>query len=114
MPRQTKLTIVDGLRVYNLAASLAHCAKNTFAQKQIQIRTLLSMVTDASEVLNVLLDGGHVASAGRLAEAFRNIGRDLIANNIIKDMDAADFKVKEVDPFEDETHITFARREISP
>lgn len=114
MPEQAQLTIVDGLRVYSLGASLVHCAKNTFAQKPIQMRTLLSMVRDASEVLSVLLDGGHVASAGRLAGAFRNIGRDLIANNIIKGMDVADFKVKEVDPFEDETHIIFGRSEISP
>ena len=114
MPEQAQLTIVDGLRVYNLAASLVHCAKTTFAQKPIQMRTLLSMVADASEVLSVLLDGGHVASAGRLAGAFRNIGRDLIANNIIKGMDVADFKIKEVDPFEDETQITFGRREVSP
>ena len=114
MPEQAQLTKVDGLRVYSLEASLVHCAKTTFAQKPIQMRTLLSMVTDASEVLSVLLDGGHVASAGRLAGAFRNIGRDLIANNIIKGMIAADFKVKEVDPFEDVTEITFGRREVSP
>jgi len=105
MPEQAQLTVVDGLRVYSLAASLVHCAKATFAQKPIQMRTLLSMVTDASEVLSVLLDGGHVASAGRLAGAFRNIGRGLIADNIIKGMDAADYKVKEIDPFEDETQI---------
>lgn len=114
MPEQAQVTIVDSLRVYSLAASLVHCAKSTFAQKPIQMRTLLSMVTDASEVLSILLGSGHVASAGRLAGAFRNIGRDLIADNIIKGMDAADFKVKEVDPFEDETRITFGRREVSP
>ncbi|MCL1079957.1 Fic family protein [Parashewanella spongiae] len=114
MPEQAQLTVVDGLRVYSLAASLVHCAKATFAQKPIKMRTLLSMVTDASEVLSVLLDGGYVASAGRLAGAFRNIGRDLIADNILKGMDAADYKVKEVDPFEDKTPITFGRREVSP
>lgn len=113
-PEQSQLAIVDGLRVYNLAASLVHCTKNTFVQKPIQMRTLLSMVTDASEVLNILLHGGYAASAGRLAGAFRNIGRDLIANNIIKGMNAADFKVKEVDPFEDKTHLNFGRREVSP
>ncbi|MDG1253992.1 MAG: Fic family protein [Glaciecola sp.] len=114
MPEQAQLTIVDGLRIYSLAASLVLCAKTTFAQKPIEMRTLLSMVTDASEVLSVLLDGGHVASAGRLAGAFRNIGRGLIADNIIKGMDAADYKVKEVDPFDDDTQITFGRREVSP
>lgn len=114
MPEQGQLTVVDGLRVYSLAASLVYCAKATFAQKPIQIRTLLSMVTDASEVLSVLLNGGYVASAGRLAGAFRNIDRGLIADNILKGMDAADYKVKEIDPFEDKTQITFGRREVSP
>lgn len=114
MPKQAQLTVVDGLRVYSLAASLVYCAKATFAQKPIQMRTLVSMVKDASEVLSVLLDGGHVASAGRLAGAFRNIGRGLIADNILKGMDAADYKVREVDPFEDKTQIIFGRREVSP
>ena len=54
MPEQAQLTVVDGLRVYSLAASVVHCAKATFAQKPIQMRTLLSMVTGASEVLSVL------------------------------------------------------------
>jgi len=74
LPEQEQLTIVDSLRVYSLAANLVHCAKATFAQKPIQMRRLLSMVADASEVLSVLLDGGYVASAGRLVGAFRNMG----------------------------------------
>jgi hypothetical protein len=114
MPSNEQLITIDGLRVYNLAASIVHSSKSIFTQKTIQMRTLLSMVTDASEVLRVLLEGGHVASAGRLAGGFRNIGRSLIADNIIKGMEAADFKVKEIDPFEDEMQITFGRREVSP
>jgi len=109
-----QLTIVDNLRVYSLAAAIVHCSKNTFIDRPIQMRTALSMISDASEVLVVLLEGGHVTLAGRLTGAFRNIGRDLIADNIIKGMDAADYKVKEVDPFEDKTSITFGRREVSP
>jgi hypothetical protein len=114
LPSSSQLTIVQGVRVYSLGAAIVHSAKNTFNQKSIQMRTALSMITDASEVLVVLLDGGHVTSAGRLAGALRNIGRDLIADNIIKGMNAAEYKVKEIDPFEDETHITFGRRDVSP
>lgn len=58
------------LRVYSLAASLVHCGKNTFVQKPTQMRTILSMVTDASEILSILLEGKFVASAGRLADSF--------------------------------------------
>ena len=83
MPEQTKLSIIEGLRVYSLAASLVHCAKNNFAQQPIQMRTLLSIVTDAYEVLNMLLDGGNVACAGRLAGAFRNIAKSQSARATI-------------------------------
>lgn len=114
MPDRNQLVLLDGLRVFSVAASLVYCSKSAFTQKPIQMRTLLSMVTDASDILNVLLDGGHVTSAGRLAGAFRNIRRDLIADNIVKGMAAADFYVKELDPFEEQTQIAFGRRETSP
>ena len=114
MLSEEKLVRVDGLSLYSLAASLVYCSKDTFINQPVQMRTLLSMVSDASEVLAVLLDGNHVTSAARLAGGFRNIARDLIADNIIKGMEAADHKIKEVDPFEDKTELKFARREVSP
>jgi hypothetical protein len=114
LPNDGQLTSVDGLRVYTLAAAIVHCSKKSYVDKSIQMRTALSMITDASQVLSVLLEGGHVILAGRLAGGFRNIGRVLIADNIIKGMEAADYNVKEIDPFEDQTHITFGRREVSP
>jgi hypothetical protein len=114
LPNAEQRTVVDDIRVYSVASSLVHCSKNNFAQKPIAMRTLLSTITDASEVLSVLLEGGYLASAGRLAGGFRNIGRHLIADNIIKGMEAADYKVQETDPFEDKATIVFARREVSP
>ncbi len=114
MPESSLLDLIDGLRVYSLPASLVHCSKSSFVQKPIQMRTLLSMVTDASEILSILINGAHVASAGRLSGGFRNIGRTLIADNIIKGMNAADHKVQECDPFVDNTQIIFGRRDVSP
>jgi hypothetical protein len=61
----------------------------------------------------VLLKSGQSVIAGRLAGAFRNIGRDLIADNILKGMQAADLKVQEVDPFNEKTNISFGRRDFS-
>tara|TARA_R110002049_G_scaffold114812_8_gene266170 strand:- start:14997 stop:15164 length:168 start_codon:yes stop_codon:yes gene_type:complete len=49
-------------------------------------------------VLSLLLDGGHSKVAGRLAGAFRNIGKEKIADQIIKTMRAADFVIQEEDP----------------
>lgn len=58
------------------------------------------MISDASEVLGLLLNGGHTTLAGRLCGAFRNIGRDKVADDISKTMKAAMYEIRETDPFE--------------
>ncbi|WP_046005454.1 Fic family protein [Pseudoalteromonas rubra] len=114
LPDAEHIENLEGLNVYSLASALVYCSANQFQQTPIQMRTALSMVTDASDVLSVLLAGNHSVIAGRLVGAFRNIGRGLIADNILKGMQAADLKVYEEDPFEDKALVSFGRRDVSP
>ena len=114
MPAAEHIENLEGLNVYSLAAALVYSSANQFQNAPIQMRTALSMVTDASDVLSVLLAGNHSVIAGRLVGAFRNIGRDLIADNILKGMQAADLKVQEADPFAEKVQVSFGRREVSP
>jgi fido (protein-threonine AMPylation protein) len=72
------------------------------------------MVRDASEVLDRLLEGGHSTIAGRLAGAFRNIGRERIADDIINTMRTAGYDVRENDPFETQIPVILPAREQSP
>ena len=74
------------------------------------MRTALSIVSDASEVLELLLEGGHSTVAGRLAGVFRNIGQDQIADDIAATMHSAGYSVRESDPFDREAAIKFDRR----
>jgi hypothetical protein len=103
-----------GLRVITLPAALIGCAPGEFTAHPIDLRTALAMLPDASDVLSRLLSGGHSVVAGRLAGAFRNIGRDRIADQILQTMRTAGYTVNETDPFEDKPAITFGAREISP
>lgn len=66
------------------SASLVQATANTFLQNPTDARTLLAIVNDASDILSLLLEGGHSTVAGRLAGAFRNIKQDRIADTIIK------------------------------
>ena len=75
---------------------------------------VLAMISDASAVLPQLLAGGHTRSAGRLVGAFRNIGRERIADDILKSMRAADHEVREIDPFAEKLPFNIATRETSP
>jgi Fic/DOC family protein len=72
------------------------------------------MIRDASDVLAILLVGGHSVIAGRLAGAFRNIGRTRIADEILSTMKSAGYDARESDPFQKPAPFTFAAREPSP
>lgn len=114
LPDKDDLEIKDGLRLKKLPAALVSCSANYYRNNPVEARAVLSMVSDSSEVLSKLLSGGHSKIAGRLAGAFRNIGRGAIADNIVETMKAAGYSVAENDPFEEKSVITFRVRELSP
>lgn len=113
----SKNTIVEnitGLRIQPLSSALIQCSPATFTQTPIDVRTALAQVRDASEILDLLLNGGHSVIAGRLAGAFRNIGQERIADDIAQTMQATGYKIREQDPFEQPTPAIFNARESSP
>ncbi len=114
VPPTADVAVLGGMRVYNLPAALIACAPSHFPAHAFTLRAALAMVSDASEVLGRLLDGGHSKVAARLAGAFRNIGRDQIADNIVGTMQSAGYTVNETDPFEDKSPLSFGPRETSP
>lgn len=114
MPPEADRAILNGVRLYSLPAALLGCAQGQFESRPTEMRAALAMVRDPSEVLRRLLTGGHSKIAGRLAGAFRNIGRPKFADEIIGAMQAADYTVSENDPFAEASPIAFGARETSP
>ncbi len=114
LPPPQEIGVLGGVRVYTLPAALIACTPSHFAAHAFTLRAALAMISDASEVLGRLLDGGHSKIAARLAGAFRNIGRDQIADNIVGTMQSAGYTVNETDPFENKSPIPFGARETSP
>lgn len=90
-----------GVRMYSLAEALVFVSPTYFRRNPISARTCLQMVRDESEIYGILADEGASTRAGRLVGAFRNIGRDKIANNILAYMKRLGYDVREEDPFED-------------
>ncbi len=72
------------------------------------------MVSDPSDLLERLLQGGHSTIAGRLAAAFRNIGRVDITDAIVTTMEAAGYNIREKEPFEMASPLLFTQRVSSP
>jgi len=113
-PAANNIVEKNGLRLYSLPAALIACVPGYFRQNPTDTRAALSMVRDASEVLGQLLEGGHSTIAGRLAGAFRNIGRDRIADEIVDTMRTAGYDIRESDPFETHVPLALPTRAESP
>jgi hypothetical protein len=114
VPKAGEIITVEGIRMYSLVSSLIYSTPAIFIKNPLDVRTALAMIKDASAITKQLLEGGHSTIAGRLAGAFRNIGRSRIADDIIKTMQSAGYDIRETDPFETASAIHLSVRDISP
>ena len=114
LPEVGQIAEKEGLRLFSVPAGLVNCGPGFFRQHATDARAALAMVRNTSDVLSLLLEGGRTTVAGRLAGAFRNIGRNRIAGDIVKTMRTADFDIRESDPFEDTISLILPVREQSP
>lgn len=108
------LTLKDGLRLFSLEDALISVPEAFFENNATEARTVLAIIPDASAILAKLLDGGHTRAAGRLSGAFRSIGSEKIADEILAAMKAADHDVREVNPFAQSIRVANAGRITSP
>lgn len=114
VPDDVDIIVKNGLRLFTVPAALVACSPGYFQQSSTDAATALATIRGASDVLNKLLDGGHSVIAGRLAGAFRRIGKERIADDILKAMRSAGYIVREKDPFEGPKLLTLDARTTSP
>lgn len=99
VPLASDVTTRDGLRLYSQAAALVRVSGNFISRNPVETRVVLANVADVGDISRLLLLGGHSVVAGRLAGAFRRVGRDDDADEILSVMRAAGYDVREKDPF---------------
>ncbi|MGP0089994.1 MAG: Fic family protein [Xanthobacteraceae bacterium] len=113
-PHAANLIVKDGQRLFTPTATLAKVPENFFARYPVECQVVLTAIKDPSEILGGLLEGGHSTIAGRLAGAFRRLGRSEIADEIIKTMKAAGYTMRETDPFAPQQTLTTLRTGVAP
>jgi len=114
LPKSDDTELRDDLRLFSPEAALIASSPRFFSSNPTDMRAVLLTLRDASSLLRRLLEGGHSTIAGRLAGAFRNCGRERIADDIAKTMIAAGYEIRESNPFADKPGFFFAAREASP
>lgn len=106
---------LDGVQIVKLPAAMIACTQGFFVSNPIEAKAALLLLSkDPQPLLERLLDGGHSTIAGRLAGAFRNVGKGGVADDITAVMKAAGYKVFEADPFEPSAPAILNLRDESP
>jgi hypothetical protein len=100
MPTSTALMVREGLRLFTPAAALVRVPESFFQLYPLETQVVMASLADASDLLRLLLNGGHSAKAGYLAKAFRQTGRGELADEILRAMKGAGYDVRESSPFE--------------
>lgn len=95
MPGAADIVARDGLRLFSPVAALVRVAESFFSRNPIEAQVVLGSLPDTSDLLRLLLNGGHSAKAGYLAGAFRQTGRPKLADEIVSAMKSAGYHVRE-------------------
>jgi hypothetical protein len=114
IPKPQAIVTQDRLNIYDLPNALVDANAIFFARNQTDARAALAAIPSGSALLPRLLDGGHSTIAGRLCGAFRNIGRDEVADEIKKTMKSVGYEVPETDPFQEKITWDNQQRTDSP
>lgn len=87
------------LNLYTIPEAIIIATPSMYNNDPLTMRTALAMIADPSEILKILADTGQTVRAGRVAGAFRNIGRADFADEIMGTMKRIGYDVREEDPF---------------
>lgn len=105
LPPSGDMVEKDGLILLTAETALINVPEVFYRTYPTEAQIVLSGLKTVTPLLSRLLDGGHVAAAGRIAGALRRMGRAGDADDILRKMKAADYDVRERDPFADEARV---------
>jgi len=98
-PPTGDLTTRDGLRLFTVPAALARIPESFFRERPVDAEVALGGARNISALVGYLLDGVHPIISGRLAGAFRHIGREDVADDIRDAFKRLRLDYREENPF---------------
>lgn len=101
-----------GLRLYPLHLALLMASPDYFRRHAAEVRIGLATLRDIAPLTAAAIDGGHPTRAGRIAGALRAVGRDDMADSLLKTMKQVGYGITEENPFDDRVEIRLP--EVSP
>jgi len=101
-----------GVRLYPMEYALLMVGPDYYRRDALEARTCLASLRDVSPIVSASIDGGHTTRAGRVAGALRSIGREEMADELLRMMRQVGYTVTDENPFDENVRMnTFA---VSP
>lgn len=97
-PKEECVVNMEGLRCMSVPYCLVVLTPNTFRTYPEEVQLVLGTLDNPSAI--AALVGVNASGIGRLIGAFRAIGRNDFANNIVSQLSGINIKVTEYNPFE--------------
>ena len=94
-----------GVRLYPMEYALLMVGPDYYRRNALEARTCLATLKDVAPLVSASIDGGHTTRAGRVAGALRSIGRDEMADELLRMMRQVGYTVTEENPFEENVRI---------
>ena len=94
-----------GMRLYPLELALLMVGPDYYRRDALEARTCLATLRDVAPVTAAAIDGGHSTRAGRVAGALRSIGREEMADQLLRTMRQVGYQVSEENPFEENVRM---------
>lgn len=104
----------NGVNVMPIADALCEIPASFFDSMPLDAEIAMKMVRDPSEIMRNILSTGKSAIAGRLAGAYRFIGKPDFADAILKTMQGLGYDIREANPFRVSQPALSCSRVVSP
>jgi hypothetical protein len=94
-----------GVRLYPMEYALLMVGPDYYRRDALEARACLASLRDVSPIVSAAIDGGHTTRAGRVAGALRSIGREEMADELLRMMRQVGYTVTEENPFEEDVRM---------
>ena len=105
LPREVVQEPRYGVRIYPKEYALLMAVPDFYRHDALEARTCLASLRDVSSLVSAAIDEGHTTRAGRVAGALRSIGREEMADELLRRMCQVGYTVTEKNPFEDNVRM---------
>lgn len=103
------LDSIYGIRLYGIAEALMFTSPNYFKSDSVNARASLASLENSAQIVRIASINGNSSKVGRIIGALKNIGRENLAEEVLKYMQRLGYDIRIEDPFNDVVKVAVSQ-----